>query len=460
MRTLALVIGLVTIAGCARQRPVERADTPVVRAEPAGVVSIGAAEIVSYDPNTDSLLVTGEAGVWRVALPVGKATPTVIGLKLGDDEFGTSVAADPRGRGFGVVAVANDAQPPRPGRAVFFDIAAGEELFSVATGHHPDCVVFTPDGLRVITADEGEAKGEHDPPGGVTVIGLPGSEIARDRAHATTLTLDDPGEEPEYLAPFGTGAWVSVQESSLLRRVEFGSGEAVWGREVALGPRRVTIDASDDGRLTREHPVTALPQPDSIVIVPTQLGTVLVAANEGDPREGEDARDGTLDPASPTPRLEVGADPDRATYRLAFGTRDLSVHDAFTGNLLSTTGGDIEAVRDQLASGRGGPDAAMRLDTRSDNRGPEPEGLAASEHLPGLVFVGLERADAVLVFDVRVPTDPRLVHMIDLALADPPGAGPEGMAIFERGDDLCLAVACEGSGTVHLYIISGSARHR
>jgi len=53
------------------------------------------------------------------------------------------------------------------------------------------------------------------------------------------------------------------------------------------------------------------------------------------------------------------------------------------------------------------------LDDRSDNKGPEPEGLAVGQ-VGGrtYAFVGLERLSGIAVFDVSNPTAPTLATLV------------------------------------------------
>ncbi|MBX9712883.1 MAG: alkaline phosphatase, partial [Pseudomonadaceae bacterium] len=105
-------------------------------------------------------------------------------------------------------------------------------------------------------------------------------------------------------------------------------------------------------------------------------------------------------------------------------------------------------------------------DGRSDDKGPEPEGVTVSE-LWGkpYAFVGLERLSAVMVYDLSQPKAPRFVELVSNrnAAAKPPAAaagdlGPEGVMVIaaERsplpGVPL-LVVGNEVSGTTTLYRI-------
>lgn len=108
-------------------------------------------------------------------------------------------------------------------------------------------------------------------------------------------------------------------------------------------------------------------------------------------------------------------------------------------------------MRYELLQRRGASPAALeQLDARSDNRGPEPEGLAAIHGIPG-VFVGCERTDAVVWLDFADATSPTAGSVIDLQGIEPPGESPEGLTAFTIEDQHFLAIASEASGTVHVF---------
>lgn len=106
------------------------------------------------------------------------------------------------------------------------------------------------------------------------------------------------------------------------------------------------------------------------------------------------------------------------------------------------------------------------FDSRSDNKGPEPEGLAVGQvGQRRYAFVGLERMGGVMVYDITQPHSPLFVDYAnnrDFSVApyDAPAAGdlgPEGLLFIDAKDSPTrsplLVVANEVSGTVTLYQI-------
>ena len=138
----------------------------------------------------------------------------------------------------GVVAIALEAEDGNePGRVVFFD-TNGTFLSDVQVGVLPDMLTFTPDGSKVLVANEGEPTDEGDPLGSVSIIDLSngaalltqGDVITQDftgfdgreaefRAKGVRIFPDksiSEDLEPEYISvsPDGTTAWVTLQENN------------------------------------------------------------------------------------------------------------------------------------------------------------------------------------------------------------------------------------------------------
>ena len=127
---------------------------------------------------------------------------------------------------------------------------------------------------------------------------------------------------------------------------------------------------------------------------------------------------------------------------LAYGGRSFSILDA-NGNLVFDSGDQLEQIVFQQFP-------QLWDDGRSDNKGPEPEAVAIGE-IGGstLMFLGLERSNAVMVWDL---TDLSNVSFIDM-LFTAGDVGPEGLSFFTAGGLGWLAVANEVSGTTSLYSV-------
>lgn len=117
-------------------------------------------------------------------------------------------------------------------------------------------------------------------------------------------------------------------------------------------------------------------------------------------------------------------------------------------------------------------------DSRSDDKGPEPEALAIGQvGTRTYAFVGLERMGGFFIFDITTPTAPQYVeHVINRDLSatfsiDDTGAGahtgsyanagdlaPEGMKFVPAASSptgkALLLIGNETSGTVSVYQIN------
>ncbi|NJL58136.1 hypothetical protein HC928_25745 [bacterium] len=89
-----------------------------------------------------------------------------------------------------LVAVAIEAEEVDAAGMVVFFTPAGELIGSVEVGFLPDMLTFSPDGTKVLTANEGQPNDDYtvDPEGSVSVIDLAGGMEA---ATVTTIGFAD-----------------------------------------------------------------------------------------------------------------------------------------------------------------------------------------------------------------------------------------------------------------------------
>ncbi|MFN9704437.1 MAG: choice-of-anchor I domain-containing protein, partial [Planctomycetota bacterium] len=137
----------------------------------------------------------------------------------------------------------------------------------------------------------------------------------------------------------------------------------------------------------------------------------------------------------------------------AFGGRSFTIWTT-AGAPVFDSGSRIE--REMLARG-------LWNESRSDDKGPEPESVAFGvvDGAP-LLFVGLERTNAVMVYDVANPAAPVLVDVINVFAASGIGStAPEGLQFLAASDNATgralLAVTCEGNGATSLFAINAGA---
>ncbi len=231
-----------------------------------GIFDEGAAEIVAYDPGSARLFFTNSDANSVTILDISNpATPILF-----DD-----ISMDPYGDGVnsldvfnGAVAIAVQAEAvDGAGTVVFMDVD-GVVRETVEVGVLPDMLTFTPDGTKVITANEGEPSDDYltDPEGSVSVIDVSGGVTG---ATAETITFEQfndrrasllnkgvrifgPGAtvaqdlEPEYVTIVDDSlAYVSCQENNALVVININSLEvldilALGAKDYNSGQPRLT----------------------------------------------------------------------------------------------------------------------------------------------------------------------------------------------------------------------------
>jgi hypothetical protein len=251
----------------------------------------------------------------------------------------------------------------------------------------------------------------------------------------------------------------------------------------------------DGGPHLGTWPVFGMYMPDSIAAYDVAGQTYVVTANEGDARDystfSEETRISgvTLDPSAfpNATALQVNAALGRLRTTTAsgdtdgdgdvdvihtFGARSFSIRDGLTGDLVFDSGNDFERITaNRFGSLFNASNDANGGDSRSDDKGPEPEALTlAVIRGATFAFIGLERVGGIMVYDITHPESPRFVQYVnardlvtdfdgDVAseLSAAGDLGPEGMTFIPAaesptGKDL-LVVANEVSGTTSFFTI-------
>ncbi|MFN3242215.1 MAG: choice-of-anchor I family protein [Planctomycetota bacterium] len=418
----------------------------------------------------------------------------------------------------GLVAVAVEGPTKQDlGQVQFFDAATGAVSgASVTVGPLPDMLAFTPDGSKVLTANEGEADeatGLNNPEGSISVVdvasrtaqtasfvpfnaqkaALQAAGVRLSDVNGITLAQD---VEPEYLTinAAGTTAYCTLQENNAIAVVDIATVTVTdifpLGEKDHNLPGNAFDPSNDDGIDGNflNFPILGYYMPDAITSFTVGGVEYIATANEGDGRDdfagfgdetrGDDLEDGfTLDTEDPTPEtgLYSSADlnDDAILGRLKFVTSDYDIARGDTDNdgdvdqlysfgarsfTIWDTGGNLvfdsgdEFERTMLARG-------LWEDGRSDDKGPEPESIVFGEvnGLP-LLFIGLERTNSVLVYSVQNPNNPILRDVIDVAGESGIGAeAPEGLQFIPASESSTgtplLAVTSEGDGAISLFSI-------
>lgn len=417
------------------------------------------AEIVSFAALSQTLWVVGLKGVDVLDAASGALLQHIDTAAYGE---ANSVAIH---NGVAAVAVAAPLKTD-PGSVRFYDTASRAFTGSVAVGALPDMLAFTPNGSRLLVANEGESSALVDPRGSVSIIDMGtrsvlatagfGGSLSFTGSHIRTFNGIKGGTtmdfEPEYIVvnADGSKAYVALQEANAVATLDLATNRftTVTGLGVKdFSQAQNKIDPRDnDGKIElRNVDAKGFYQPDGMAAYTVGGKTYLVMANEGDGRaDGQDeARANSFGGSGDLARLTVSTADSAPGALFAFGARSFSIRDT-DGNIVFDSGSTLDAKAIELG---------LYDDGRSDNKGVEPEGVTLLE-LDGrtLAFIGLERTttSAVAVYDI---TDPANATFIDLIV----GAGdlsPEGLSAFTRNGKAYLAVANEVSGTTSVYSIS------
>lgn len=403
-------------------------------------------------------------------------------------------------------------------------------LSAVEVGALPDNVVFSHDGKTVLVANEGEPNQDYsiDPEGSVAIIAIADGKPA---ATATLVTFTEFNQgnaryneitkdikingpmatvaqdlEPEYISvsPDNSRAFVSLQENNAIAVIDIANAKVA--KILPLGLKDYgfdvnKIDASDKDDMVNLQAyagVYGMYQPDTIASYRWNNADFIVTANEGDSRDyagfSEEARAGdlTLDPNHPQlaaakdktqlARLKVtksmGDDDNDGDYDkiMSFGARSFSIWTA-DGQQVFDSGSDFERITAALLGNNfNNNNEENKGDSRSDDKGPEPEALVLGKiGQKRYAFIGLERTSGFMMYDVTNPFDVHFVDYVvnrdfdasfsintdtgevkgDASLAG--DLGPEGMKFVSaekspNGQPL-LIIGNEVSGTTSVYQI-------
>ncbi len=485
-----------------------------------GVFDESAAEITAYDPATQRLFVvnanSGSIDVLDLSNPSNPSQAFAIDASL----FGG--VANSVDVSNGIVAVAIEAENAQEsGQVVFFD-TDGNFLNSATVGALPDMLTFTADGTKVLVANEGEPDDDYlvDPEGSVSIIDLSNGILNLSVTTADFSAFNDdiealqaagvrifgPGAtvaqdlEPEFIATSSDSstAYVALQENNALAILDIEAGEITdilpLGFKDHSDPANPLDASNEDGviRITNYPNLFGMFQPDAIETFEIAGETFIITANEGDSRDydgfSEEARvaDLELDPeAFPNAaslqddavlgRLKVtttlgDADGDGLYEELyAFGGRSFSIWQPTEAGLelVFDSGDQFEQITANLLPEQFNStnDDNSSFDSRSDDKGPEPEGVTTGViNGQTYAFIGLERIGGIMVYDVTNPSSPEFVQYINNRdfSGDPEASSagdlaPEGLTFIAAADsptgEPLLAVANEVSGTTTVFAI-------
>nr|MBF0223245.1 choice-of-anchor I family protein [Desulfobulbaceae bacterium] len=309
--------------------------------------------------------------------------------------------------------------------------------------------------------------------------------------------------EPEYITidKNSKTAWVSLQENNAVAVIDIKKAKvekliSLGFKDHSLAGNELDASNKDGGINIANWPVFGMYLPDSIASYQFRGKTFIVTANEGDSRDyagfSEEARvkDLSLDPVAfpdaaylqesanlgrlkvTTTMGDIDNDGDFDAL-FSYGARSFSIRTA-DGELVYDSGSDFERITaDQLPADFNSHNKENNsFDDRSDDKGPEPEGLAIGKIGSRTYgFIGLERVGGVMVYDITNPYRPEFVQYINNrdflgnpALGTAGDLAPEGLAFIDASDSPInkplLVVANEVSGSTTMYAIELSGKNK
>lgn len=451
----------------------------------------GTAEITAFDSKTKKLFSvsnTATSSQINIVNLSNPAAPLVSGV----------INISPYGRVAHSVAVSNGklavsieaTVKTDPGRVVIFNTSDNSFVKEIYVGAYPDMVTYTPDGNYILTANEGEPNVAYtiDPVGSVSVIAVNNNYIVTTVSFASFasqqaalmskgLRVYGPGAsfaqdmEPEYItiSDDSKTAWVTLQENNAIAKINIPS--KVCTQIFPLGFKDFNVDGNgidpsdrDGGIFLNKWNVKGIYQPDGIGVISYKGSPYLFTANEGDIRDytgfSEVARMGTL-------TLDPTAFPDAATLKqdaklgrlnvtkslgdvgndgdydqlYSFGSRSFSVWSGDDGRQLFDSKNELEQKS---------IDAGVYDDLRSDDKGVEPEVITMGKvGKSSIVFVGMERSNAVAVYNIDDPLNPKFIKLLAGVV------GPEGVTFIPAAQSpvgkSLLVVSSEVNGVIKVY---------
>ncbi|MGZ5286147.1 MAG: choice-of-anchor I family protein [Flavisolibacter sp.] len=451
----------------------------------------GAAEISAYDPLTKKLFVVTNLGVTTridVINLVSPSLPVLIDY-IDISPYGGGVNSVSVSEGKLAAAIEGFVKTD-PGKVVVFRTTDYAVVKQVPVGALPDMIAYSYDGKYILTANEGEPNDSYtiDPIGTVSIISVKDnySVVNLDFAsfapqlpmlRTKGLRVFGPGAnfaqdiEPEYLTISSDSktAWVTLQENNAIAKINIQSKTItdifpLGFKSYHISQNEIDPSDKDGGILPDKWKVKGMYQPDGIAVFESMNKPFLFTANEGDVREwgsykeNERVKDLDLDdiafPNEATLKTEAKLGRLNVTKTLgdagldndydelySFGARSFSIWNGLNGHQVYDSKNQLEQKCIE---------AGYYDDNRSDDKGVEPEGITIGYVGRKVVaFIGMERADAVAIYDITNPHQPRFIKLLST------GDAPEGIlfipAQLSPAGKSLLVVSSEDDGSVKIY---------
>lgn len=450
---------------------------------------VGAAEISAYDPETKRLFVVNNSTVNKIDV-IDFADPANMKVL-------SSISMTPYGGSVNSVAVSNgklaaaieSLNKQDAGKVAVFNTNDYKEVKVVTVGALPDMITYSPNGNFILTANEGEpdATYKNDPSGTISIISVNNNyavstlDFSSFASQLTSLTVKGfrvygPNAtlaqdiEPEYITVSDDSrtAWVTLQENNAIAKVNLDTKTItnifpLGFKDYDSDENAVDISDRDNVVALSKWKIKGMYQPDAISVVENGGIPYLFTANEGDAREytayAEIKRvstlkldatafpDATFKQDAKAGRLNVTTtlgDPDGdGDYDVLYslGSRSFSVWNGNDGTLVFDSKKELDTK--VIA-------ANLYDDTRSDDKSVEPEGIATGTvGTKKVAFVGMERVDAVAVYDISSPKNPVFLQLLKS------GDAPEGVLFIPAKNSpiqkSLVVVSSETDGVIKVY---------
>ena len=494
-----LAVSLAILSGCAAYKSPDFVPKATLVGRYALNPGAGVSEIVAYHSESRSVFITVDtptapSSFQRISL--SKLSSTALANPTTSSNLTAGgvipVAQHVNGTGFtaggvqtlaitgNLMAIAVQASPKTDLGVVAFyklDVQGNATyLKKVTVGSLPDGMAFSPDGSKLIVANEGElsvnfATDGIDPYGSISIIavanGVPAdTAITLDfsafnvgASRASELPADvrigRPGAtvaqdmEPEFVtvSADNSQAFVTLQENNAVAVVNLATNRI--DRIIPLGYKnhglaRNSIAASDKVSATSPFVLKSyanlfgIYMPDGIATFTANGTTYFITANEGDDRDDflargqkETQRVGHSSMVLSSSAFPSAADlkKDTALGRLTV-ISTMGMNSSGQYEKLYTLGGRSFSVYN-ASTGAQVYDSGNDLETlsyitmpsallskdqvlgRLDNKGPEPESVVVGQvNQKTYAFVALERSSAILMYDLTNPAAPKFVQWL------------------------------------------------
>ena len=188
------------------------------------------------------------------------------------------------------------------------------------------------------------------------------------------------------------------------------------------------------------------------LIKDTQIGRLTISWTQGFKRD-----------ALGQPLLEDGKLVYDKLY--AYGGRSFSIVDPTTRQIVWDSGSEFERkIAELFPKQFNSNHEAFKFDDRSDNKGPEPEGITLGQiGKKTFAFIGLERASGIMVYDITNPQQAQFIQYFNdrninqSDITQQGDLGPEGLIFIAAKDSPngqpLLVVGNEVSGSTAVYQI-------